>query len=350
MTTLNKTAALGQQIWLDFLSPALIHEGNLKKLIDQGLSGVTTNPTILSTMIRSDDRYNDLISELKNKGESGKRIFERIVIEDVQKACDEFRECYEKNHFNQGYVSVEIDPNYADHSDKTIAEGRWLFEHIARPNVMIKIPATENGLKAASTLLKEGININLTLVFRADLKPIYNLYQDALENRFHRNLPINKTRAVVSLFLSRIDTALDPVLPENLQGKVALSVAKSAYQDWKEIFIHPEWKRLEKKGAHPIELLFASTSSKNPHYSELHYVSPLIGPHTINTLPEHTLDIFIQKGQPEPTLEEGIEEAKRVLAIVKEEVVDLNTLADRLQEEGLKRFKEAFNDLLKTFT
>lgn len=347
MTTLNKTTALGQQIWLDFLSRTLIQKGELKQLIDQGLSGATTNPVILSTVIKSGGQYTDSIFKLKSKGENSKRIYERIITEDVQKACDEFNERYEKSQFDQGYVSVEVDPNYANDSNQTIIEGRRLFANIARPNVMIKVPATKHGIQAASTLLKEGININLTLVFKSHLESIYYMYQDALQDRLNRNLPIDKIRAVISLFLSRIDTALDPTLPEKLQGKVALSMAKSAYQSWKKAFMHPKWKELEKNNAHPIDLLFASTSSKNDNYSPLHYISPLIGPHTINTLPPHTLNIFIEKGEPRLTLEEGVDEAKKVLAAVKEEGIDLETLASRLQEEGLKHFKEAFNDLLK---
>ncbi|MCV2503572.1 MAG: transaldolase, partial [Neisseriaceae bacterium] len=318
MSNIIKTKALGQQIWLDNLSRSLIASKELVHMRQIGITGITTNPAIFSKAIENDSLYQNDIAELNHKKLTAKQKYEFLAIQDVQDACDEFSEMYQESHFQYGYVSIELDPFLSQEYEDSIQEAKRLWQTIDRPNLMIKVPATEAGVKIFEYLISEGINVNVTLLFSLDItQKIHHAYLSGLKTRLNNNQPINHIRAVASFFLSRIDTALDVTLPQHLQGKVAVSIAKQAYQDWLSIFDQQQLVSLNEHNAKPIWLLWASTGTKNPDYSDVLYVDNLIGAGIVNTLPEKTLNCFLEHGTVSPSLNSNIEEAKTVLDEVK---------------------------------
>lgn len=341
MNSIQLTQQLGQQIWLDNLSRTLITSGVLAEKIQEGVSGITTNPAIFLNAIEQDASYQQQLNELKKTESNAKTRYEMLAIADVQAACDELSYIYQKSNGNKGFVSIEVDPSHAHDSEKTVEEALRLYRAIARENVMIKVPATEAGIAALTQLLAQGLSVNMTLIFSlSTLDKIYAAYMQGLAACAKNGLPYQRVRAVASVFLSRIDTAVDKQLPENLQGKTALSLAKVAYARWQTFF-----KQYNNQQA--IALLWASTGTKNPHYSDVLYVEEVIGQSTVNTVPEKTLAAFLHHGCVQPTLTENVATAQQQLDVLQKHHVDLDDVAITLQDVGLKQFCDAFANILK---
>ena len=347
MTILNNVKSLGQQIWLDNLSRSLVQSGQLTKFLADGVCGITSNPAIFQKAFASDTLYTPEIEALKKQGKLAKEIYETLAIADVQAACDVCRTQYDNSQGQTGFVSLEVSPELSRDAAATVAEAKRLYAAINRPNVMIKVPATDEGLVALTELIAAGLSINLTLLFsRTQTIKAYDAYVKGIEQRLAAGLDVSKIQVVASFFISRIDNALDATLPENLQGKVAISLAKAAYNDWQAYFSGSQFNILKEKGANKVSLLWASTGVKNPAYPDTLYVDSLIGEHTVNTVPDATLTAFIDHGTAQKTLPENMAQALDNIAQVAQLGIDLETLATRLQNDGLKQFEEAFAKLL----
>ncbi|WP_416191869.1 transaldolase [Neisseria sp. CCUG12390] len=347
MTILSDVKALGQQIWLDNLSRSLVQSGELAEMAKQGVCGVTSNPAIFQKAFAGDALYADEVAELKKQDLSPKQRYETMAVADVQVACDVLSAEYESTGSKTGFVSLEVSPELAKDAAGTVAEAKRLHAAIGRKNAMIKVPATDAGLEALEQLVSDGLSINLTLLFsRAQTLKAYAAYQRGIAKRAAAGLPVDKIQVVASFFISRVDAALDTTLPEHLQGKTAVALAKAAYQDWEQFFGNAEFAGLEAQGANCVQLLWASTGVKNPAYPDTLYVDSLIGANTVNTVPDATLKAFIDHGTAKATLTENTDQALAVLTEVEKLGVDLEALATRLQEDGLKQFEEAFEKLL----
>lgn len=351
-----------QSLWLDFISRKVLQNGELKKRIDEdALRGVTSNPSIFEKAIGGSADYDTTIKEQARQGKSAEEIYVGLAVADVQAACDLFRPLYDsKNNSSDGYVSLEVSPRLANDTEATVAEARQLWKDVDRPNVMIKVPATLAGLPAIRTLISEGININVTLIFGLGrYKAVTEAFISGLEDRAKAGKSLARIDSVASFFLSRIDVLVDPQLDkivaaggdqaklaEPLVGEVAIASAKVAYQMYKDIFAGPRWQALADKGAHTQRLLWASTGNKNPKYDDLRYVQGLIGPKTVNTVPVETMDLFKEKGKPADTLEQGLDQAKKVLADLPKVGIDLDAQTEQLEKEGVQKFIEPFGKLL----
>jgi transaldolase/glucose-6-phosphate isomerase len=366
MTKLDQLADLGQAIWLDFIRRSLITSGKLQDLVDEGLRGMTSNPTIFDKAIAGSDDYDEEMRRLIYGGASVTAIYEALVMDDVQRAADTLRFVYDKTMGRDGYVSLEVSPHLAHDAEGTIAEARWLFTALDRPNVMIKVPATPAGLPAIETLIGEGVNVNVTLIFSLDhYRAVAEAYIAGLERRAEAGGDLSGVASVASFFLSRIDTAVDRALddlqspaaapaaapgadPHALKGKIAIASAKAAYRLFREIFAGERWERLAEQGAQLQRPLWASTSTKNPAYPDTLYVDNLIGPDTVNTLPPDTLDAFCDHGRVALTLETDLEEALAQLAGLAELGVDLDAITAKLQEDGVAAFARSFDSLMES--
>lgn len=347
MTILAEVKKLGQQIWLDNLSRTLVQSGALAKMLEQGVCGVTSNPAIFQKAFSGDALYAADIETLKQQGKDAKTIYETLAVADVQAACDVCRAEFDRSGGNTGFVSLEVSPELSRNAQGTIDEAKRLHAAINRPNVMIKVPATDEGLQALTELVADGISVNLTLLFsRRQTLKAYRAYADGIAKRLAAGGDVRSIHVVASFFISRVDAALDATLPEHLQGKIAIALAKAAYLDWQAFFAEPELARLEEQGANKVSLLWASTGVKNPAYPDTLYVDSLIGADTVNTVPDATLNAFIDHGKAACTLTEGMEEALAQLAETAQLGIDVETLATRLQDDGLKQFEKAFEQLL----
>ena len=347
MTTIKQVKQLGQQIWLDNLSRSLVQSGELAQFLADGVCGVTSNPAIFQKAFSSDALYLPEIATLKQQHKSPQEIYETLAIADVQAACDVCRAEYDSSNGKTGFVSLEVSPELSHDAERTIAEAQRLWAAINRPNAMIKIPATDAGLTALTVLVASGINVNLTLLFsRKQTLKAYAAYTAGLTQLAANGGNLAQVQVVASFFISRIDNALDGTLPEHLRGKIAIALAKAAYQDWQDYFTSPQFAALAAQGAHRVSLLWASTGVKNPDYPATLYVDALIGEHTVNTVPDATLKAFIATGTAARTLPENIPAALAQLAEAEKLGIDVETLATRLQNEGLKQFEEAFAKLL----
>jgi len=365
--TANPVAALsqyGQSVWLDFIRRSLIAGGELKRLVEEdGVGGVTSNPAIFEKAIDGSDDYAAAISEITGQqpGLTAKAIYERLAIKDIQDAADVLRPVYDRTASHDGYVSLEVSPELANDTNGTLAEARQLWKTVARPNVMIKVPATPAGLPAIRALISEGINVNVTLLFARDAyEAVAHAYIEGLEARLAAGQPLAHVASVASFFVSRIDTAVDALLEarlktasgadrarlERLVGKVAIANAKLAYQSYKRLFAEPRWQALQAKAAQRQRVLWASTGSKNPRYSDVLYVEELIGPETVNTVPPATLTAFRDHGRPRASLEEGVADAQAVLDDLERSGISLRTVTDDLLADGLAKFVEPFTKLL----
>ncbi|WP_107928568.1 transaldolase [Neisseria animaloris] len=348
MTILSDVKALGQQIWLDNLSRSLVQSGELAEMLQQGVCGVTSNPAIFQKAFAGDVLYADEVAALKQQNLTPKQRYETLAIADVQAACDVCLPEFEQSGGKTGFVSLEVAPDLSHDAAGTVAEAKRLHAAINRPNVMIKVPTTDAGVAALEQLVSDGISINLTLLFsRKQTLKAYAAYVKGIEGRLKAGKPVDHIQVVASFFISRIDNALDATLPEHLQGKTAIALAKAAYQDWQEFFGGEPFAALKAQGANPVQLLWASTGVKNPAYPDTLYVDSLIGPNTVNTVPDATLKAFIDHGTAKLTLTEGTAEAAAQLAEVEKLGIDVEALATRLQEDGLKQFEEAFEKLLE---
>lgn len=347
--------SLGQSIWLDFLRRNALENGEIQGLIDEdGASGLTSNPSIFEKAIAGSHDYEDDIHAMSLEDKSIEEIYEALTIEDIQRAADLFRPIYDRLEGGDGFVSLEVSPKLAHDTDGTIAEARWLWKAVDRPNLFIKVPATREGLPAIQQLTGEGINVNITLLFGLPrYQEVADAYLAGLETLAENGKSLARIASVASFFLSRIDVLVDPMLEKlqskraaDLQGQVAIASAKVAYQMYKEIFGSERFKTLAKQGARPQRLLWASTSTKNPSYSDVKYVEALIGPETINTVPLETLDAFRDHGKPDSRLEENTQEAYRVLEDLHQIGIDLDAVTQQLEDEGVLKFSKAFEKLM----
>jgi transaldolase/glucose-6-phosphate isomerase len=351
MATLHEVANLGQAIWLDYIRRSFIASGELQALIDEGLTGITSNPSIFEKAIAGSTDYDDALHRLVDEGKNAEEIYEALVLEDIQRAADLLGPVYERTGGADGYVSLEVSPDMAHDTDGTIAEARHLFGALERPNVMIKVPATPGGIRAIETLIGEGININVTLMFSlAQYEGVAEAYIAGLEKLAAAGGEVSLVASVASFFVSRVDTAVDRALEETgeteLQGKIAIANAKAAYALFRETFSGARWKRLAALGARVQRPLWASTSSKNPLYPDTLYVNSLIGPDTVNTLPPATLRAFLDHGRVASTLEADLEEARARLVRLGDLGVDLGVITQQLLDDGVAAFAKSFEALM----
>jgi len=354
----------GQSVWLDFIRRSLIVGGELQRLVrEDGLAGVTSNPAIFEKAIDGSNDYAEALGEIsKDPHHSPKAVYEMLAVKDIQDAADVLRSVYDRTEKRDGYVSLEVSPELADDTHGTLEEARRLWTWVARPNVMVKVPATPAGIPAVRTLISEGLNINVTLLFsREAYEAVAHAFIEGLESRLQKGQSMDHVASVASFFVSRIDTAVDALLAERLKsaspaergrleglvGKVAIANAKVAYQSYKRIFAGPRWDRLAKAGAQTQRVLWASTGTKNPHYSDVLYVEELIGPETVNTVPPETLSAFRDHGRPRPSLEEEVTVAMDTLDALERSGISLKKVADDILADGLKKFTEPFAKLLK---
>ena len=359
MNPLVDIRRLDQSLWLDFISRQVLQNGELAARIEHdALRGVTSNPAIFEKAIGGSADYDQTIQEQARQGKSAEQIYEGLAVADVQAACDLFRALYDAHdNSSDGYVSLEVSPRLAHDTEGTIAEGRQLWQAVSRPNVMIKVPATQAGLPAIRQLIAEGINVNVTLIFGlARYRAVTEAFISGLEDRVQAGESVEGIDSVASFFLSRIDVLLDPKLEklvsegkaeaQPLVGEVAIASAKVAYEMYKQIFSGPRWQALADKGANTQRLLWASTGNKNPKYDDLKYVEALIGPKTVDTVPVETMDIFKERGKPADRLEEGTEQAHQTLAALPGLGLDLDALTQQLEDEGVQKFIEPFGKLI----
>ncbi len=347
MNPLLELNSFGQSIWLDYIRRDFVTGDGLAKLIaDDGLTGMTSNPAIFEKAIGGGNEYAPAIRALKSKGLDAMGLYEALAIEDIQSAADRLRPVFEASDGRDGYVSLEVSPYLANDTAATVAEARRLWREVSRPNLMIKVPATKAGLPAIELLIAQDMNVNVTLLFaRGMYEQVAERYIAGLERRAAEGLDVDRIASVASFFVSRIDAAVDPRLPEELRGKTAIANAKLAYESYLRLFSDARWEKLAEKGARPQRLLWASTSTKNPAYRDVLYVEELIGSNTVNTLPPATLDAFRDHGQPRASLEEDLPEAHATLAAV-EQHLRLEEVTDTLLVDGVKLFADAFDKLL----
>jgi len=357
---LRRLSAFGQSIWLDDIRRNWLADGTLARLIaDDAVTGVTSNPAIFEKAIAGHHDYNNAIAGLVRQGRNALEIYEALVVEDVQRAAELLRGVYEETRGRDGYVSLEVSPRLAHDTAATIAEAQRLWARVARPNLMIKVPATDAGLPAIRELIASGINVNVTLLFSvARYHEVASAYLDGLDTRRQAGGPLAGVTSVASFFLSRIDTLVDSQLDalgtpdaRSLRGETAIACARLAYQYCKEWLASPRWRALAATGGRPQRLLWASTSTKNKSYSDVKYVESLIGPDTVNTLPIETLEAYRDHGDPAVRIEieDGLDFARALpgrLAILG---IDLDAVAQQLEAEGVRKFVEPYDRLLAMF-
>ena len=354
-------AALGQSIWLDYTRRDLILSGELRRLIEEdGLRGMTSNPSIFEKAIVGSQNYEEDIRAMTFDGQSPTMIYESLSQRDVQGAADEFRSVYDEMDARDGYVSLEINPHLAHDTKGTIVEARRLWRALNRPNVFIKVPATAEGLPAIQQLISEGINVNITLLFGLPrYRQVAAAYIAGIEARTNEGKSVEHVASVASFFVSRIDTLVDPLLEKHIaqggkaadvakkvRGQVAIASATMAYQIYKEIFQSERFQKLADRGARVQRLLWASTSTKNPDYSDLKYVETLIGSDTINTVTVETFDAYRSHGEPKASLEQGVEQAGWVLQRLQKLGINIDQATQQLEDEGVEKFNQAFDKLM----
>jgi transaldolase/glucose-6-phosphate isomerase len=347
---------IGQSVWLDNISRDLLNNKELEKLISEiGLKGVTSNPTIFQKAVGSGHAYDKQIAELlsKNSSLSAEDLFEDLAVKDIQDAADVLKPVFDKTGGVDGFVSIEVSPLLAYDTNGTIQEARRLYKKVNRPNVMIKIPATQEGLPAIKEMISEGVCINVTLIFSQEVyEHVVDAYISGLEERNKKGLPIDKTVSVASFFISRIDTAVDKALDnagnKTLKGKIAIANAKLVYEKSSEIFNSDSFGKLKSKGAKIQRLLWASTSTKNPAYPETIYIDELAGRDTVNTMPPATIEAFKTKGKVYNAIEDKVETARKQMHSLKELNIDFSVIAKKLTFDGVESFSQSFRDLLAT--
>jgi transaldolase len=360
---LKQLYRMGQSVWLDYIRRDLITSGELKQMIERdGLAGMTSNPAIFEKAIAGGKEYSDFIAELKNTGLDAKTVYEHLAVRDIQDAADALRSVYDSTNKRDGYVSLEVSPHLAYKTEETIEEARRLWKAVDRPNLMIKVPGTSAGLPAVETLLAEGINVNITLLFSQQVyEDVARTYISALQKRADLGLDIASIASVASFFVSRIDTSVDSLIdaqiaagvsdPERMvlefvRSKTAIANAKLAYESYRHLFAGPSWEVLAARGAQTQRVLWASTSTKNPKLRDVLYVEELIGKDTVNTIPPATYDAFREHGEVRESLEENLEDARKVMNNLVKVGISLKQVTDDLTTQGVKLFEEAFDKLL----
>ncbi len=354
---------LGQSIWLDFIRRGQITSGELQKWIDEdGVTGVTSNPSIFEKAIAGSHDYDGAIRVSALEGKAVEDTYWALAVEDVQSAADLFRPVYERTEGRDGFVSLEVSPHLSRDTQGTLDQARLLWKAVDRPNIYIKVPGTPEGVPAIQQLLSEGINVNVTLLFGLPrYREVVGAYTAALQTRAEKGLPLEGVSSVASFFLSRIDVMVDPILEEamkidgkraqtanRLHGQIAIATARAAYQIYKELFGEQRFKQLAARGARTQRLLWASTSTKNPAYSDVKYVDALIGRDTVNTVPLETLNAYRNHGDPTLRLEQDLEEARQSLTLLPEVGIAIDEITRRLEEEGIDKFVQPYDSLLGT--
>jgi transaldolase len=360
----EKLLSLGQSVWLDFIRRGHLLSGEFDRLVQkEGVVGVTSNPTIFQQALANGDDYDTALADRIARGLSGGPLFESLAVEDIQMACDRLRAVYERSHGLDGRVSIEVSPRLAHDTAGTVAEARRLHRAVARDNLYVKVPATPEGLPAITTLIAEGMSINVTLIFSlARYAQVIDAYLRGLEQRAASGAPLDRIFSVASFFVSRVDSKVDKAidqriaaLPANareraelngLKGKAAIANARLAYVRFSHEFTSPRFKALHTKGAHPQRPLWASTSTKNPAYSDTLYVDELIGPDTVNTMPPQTLAAFNDHGTVEVTIARDLDGAEALFKRLPELGVPLPSLIDQLEPEGVATFEKSYDTLL----
>ena len=366
MTSLKALQDHGQAVWLDFLARGFIAKGDLRRLIEEdGVRGVTSNPAIFEKAIGGSHEYDDaMAAALRHRDRPVMALYEHLAIADIRSAADVLRPTYDRLKGADGFVSLEVSPYLALDTRRTIAEAERFWNEVDRRNLMIKVPATREGLPAIRHLIAQGISVNITLLFSQGVyKEVVEAYLSGLEEHVRGGGDPSRVASVASFFVSRIDSTVDKELDaaiakandpaeksrlKDLQGKVAIANARLAYQHYKEVIASPRWQALQARGARPQRLLWASTGTKNKAYSDVLYVEELIGPDTVNTLPPKTLDAFLDHGTVARTLDRNQDEADAQLAQLVEYDINLLDIGETLQQQGVDQFKQSFDDLLTT--
>ena len=356
LNTIQQANGVGQSIWYDNISRGSIESGALEALIDQGVSGLTANPTIFEKAISTSNDYDDALLRLADEGKSVNDIYEDLVVSDIRAAADLLRPAYDKSGGVDGYASLEVNPHLAHDTDGTVEQASRFFRTLDRPNVLIKVPATPEGVPAIRRLIGQGVNVNVTLIFSLEAyRQVQEAYISGLEDLVGRGGDVSRVASVASFFVSRVDTAVDNELTGKLSGgngelskllgKAAVANAKLAYQAFLETFGSERFLALKAKGAKVQRPLWASTGTKNPEYSDVLYVDTLMGPDTVNTMPDLTLDAFLDHGKAAPEVTEGVADAKEALEGVAKAGVSLEAITAQLLADGVKAFADSF-DLL----
>ena len=360
---LQQLGTFGQSIWLDYIRRDLIASHGLRRLIEEdGLRGMTSNPSIFEKAIAGSHDYDEDIRAMELEGKGAKAIYEALSQRDVQSAADEFRPLFVRTDSEDGYVSLEVNPHLAHDTKGTTEEARRLWGALDRPNVLIKVPATVEGLPAIQQLISEGISVNVTLLFGLPrYRQVAEAYIAGMEARADQKKPLKHVASVASFFLSRIDALVDPRLDKlmaqggkvadiakKVRGQAAVSSAKAAYQIFKELFGSQRFSKLASQGARVQRLLWASTGTKDLNYSDVKYVEALIGPDTVNTAPPEPLDAYRDHGDPKARLEQGVEKARWVLERLPELGISIDDVTRQLEDEGVERFNKPFDNLMET--
>ena len=354
----------GQSIWFDYIERSMVQSGKLAQLMADGITGVTSNPTIFQQAITGSDAYTQDVQELAAMGKDAKGIFEALAVADIQAATEVLHPVYVQTQSTDGFVSIEVSPDLADETEATIAEARRLWQAVDRPNLMIKVPATKAGLGAIEQLISEGINVNVTLIFSLDrYADVKEAYIHGLEKRLAAGGSIAQVASVASFFVSRVDAKIDPMLEKiaadnanladqakELMGKAAIANAKLAYAQFQTKFGITEpstrWQKLADAGAQVQRPLWASTSTKNPAYSDVLYVDTLIGPHTVNTMPPATVDAFKDHGTVARTVDANVSQAQAEMDQLAELGINMTQVTDELEHEGVQKFADSYHQLL----
>ncbi len=347
---LVRLGELGQSPWYDYITRDLVTSGELRRLIEEdGLRGMTSNPTIFEKAVAGSRLYDEEIRRLSERGKSASEIFEALAVADVRAACDEFAAFHESSDGGDGLVSLEVSPALANDTDATIHEAERLWRAVDRPNAMIKIPGTEAGLPAITHSIAAGISVNVTLLFSVErYAAVIEAYLNGMEQRQSRGLPLRPVASVASFFVSRVDTKVDPLLDpaSALRGKIAIANACAAYRLFQWSLSTPRWEPLAKAGARPQRPLWASTSTKDPHYNDVYYVEALIAPRTVNTLPPETFAAYRDHGNPAVRIQDGMAGAQAQLKALGAAGIDLATVTRELEEEGVAKFAGSHRSLL----
>ncbi|MBN2395354.1 MAG: transaldolase [Candidatus Atribacteria bacterium] len=361
-TLLHQLYDFGQSPWLDYISRLIINKGHLQRMINQGVVGVTSNPTIFEKAIHTGHDYDSDIQKFVQMGESKEEIYEKLAVQDVRDACDLFLPVYNQSNSKDGYVSLEVNPHLAYDTEKTIQEAEELFQAVNHPNLMIKVPATEKGFPAIEALLSHGINVNITLIFSLEqyIKSASS-YLKGIEKAMDSGKDLHNISSVASIFVSRLDSAVDLLLEKmmsqtestmqksefkSLFGKAAIANSHLIYQKYAELFSSDRFKKLSSKGANLQRVLWASTSTKNPDYSDVKYVHGLIAKNTVNTMPEDTIEAFLDHGKVEDAIPNDFSQDQAIFSQITDHGIVIDKICQQLLQEGVEKFIQSFESLL----